>query len=90
MINDTGVPIEKSIFLVSGVQGPTLLTPTSGGGASLFELIGVGIVSIVMWKMSRSNSLRRAGGSHRSDPKVPSEKTPTGTHELPDVSKPKE
>lgn len=77
LINDTGEPIEKSMFLVSNVHGPTLLTPTSGGGASLFELIGVGIVSIVMWKMSRSNSMRWAGGSHGSDPKVPSEKTPS-------------
>lgn len=54
LLNDGGVPVDKSVFIVSEVSGPGLLSPTSGGAASLFELVGVGLVSIVLWKLSNN------------------------------------
>ena len=52
LLNNTGVPVDKSIFIISEISGPELLLPASGGGASLFELVGVGLVSIILCKLS--------------------------------------
>ena len=54
LFNDAGVPVDKSVFIVSEVSGPGLLSPASGGGASLFELVGVGLVAMVLWKLSKN------------------------------------
>ena len=54
LFNDAGVPVDKSVFIVSEISGPALLSPASGGGASLFELVGVGLISMVLWKLSKN------------------------------------
>ncbi|UCG61257.1 MAG: CPBP family intramembrane metalloprotease [Candidatus Zixiibacteriota bacterium] len=56
LLNDTGGPAGKSVFLASSVSGPSLVTPPPGGGASLFELVGVGIVALILWRMSKVKS----------------------------------
>ncbi|MFC2135831.1 lysostaphin resistance A-like protein [Bacteroidota bacterium] len=54
LLNDTGVEVEKTILLVSNVTGPNLLTPTEGGGTSLFGLVGVGTVSLILYYLKKA------------------------------------
>lgn len=56
LLNDSGVAVEKTILIISNVKGPALLAPTSGGGASLFELLGVGLVSLILYKIQKAKS----------------------------------
>ena len=48
-----GVSASDAVFLVTEVEGPTLLVVTKAGGASVFELIGVVVVSLIIWFMSK-------------------------------------
>jgi len=51
LLNDVGIPAEKALLIVSKVEGPSILVNPLGGGAGLFELIGVGLVSLILWKI---------------------------------------
>jgi membrane protease YdiL (CAAX protease family) len=53
LLNDIGQSTDKVLFLASNVDGPNLLVAPTGGGAGLFELIGVGIVSLILWRITR-------------------------------------
>lgn len=53
LLSDTGGPAENAIFVVSDVTQRRLLTSPTGGGAGIFDLIGVGLVSLILWRMSR-------------------------------------
>lgn len=53
ILGTDGVTISDAAFLVTEVEGPTLLIVTKSGGASLFELIGVGMVSLIIWFMRK-------------------------------------
>jgi len=52
-LNDAGGSVDNTLFLASKVEGPHLLVPPSGGGAGLLELLGVGLVSFILWRMSK-------------------------------------
>jgi membrane protease YdiL (CAAX protease family) len=51
-----GVSPEEACFLVTNVDGPTLLVGTKFGGASIFELIGVGVCSLVIYLISKKRN----------------------------------
>jgi membrane protease YdiL (CAAX protease family) len=53
LLNDVGGLTDKTLFLASKVKGPGLIITPSGAGAGLFELFGVGLVSLFMWRMSK-------------------------------------
>lgn len=53
LLNDVGGPAENALFIVSRVECPPLIGTPSGGGAGLFELIGVGLVSLILWKTTK-------------------------------------
>jgi membrane protease YdiL (CAAX protease family) len=55
LLNDIGTSAEKSLLIISEVSGPELLTPGTAGGASLFELVGVGLVAVILWKLPDKN-----------------------------------
>jgi len=40
------------IAAIAVIVGPPLLVNPSGGGAGLFELIGVGLVALILWRLS--------------------------------------
>jgi membrane protease YdiL (CAAX protease family) len=44
-----GVNLEEACFLVTEVNGPVLFVVTIAGGASIFELIGVGLCSLILF-----------------------------------------
>jgi membrane protease YdiL (CAAX protease family) len=52
LLNDVGGSIDKTLLIASTVEGPNLIVTPSGGGAGLFELIGVGLVSLLLWRLS--------------------------------------
>jgi len=53
LLNDTGGSLDNTLLLASKVEGPHLLVPPSGGGAGLLELLGVGLISFILWRMSK-------------------------------------
>lgn len=53
LLNDTGGAAKNSIFMVSEVAQKKLITNPTGGGAGIFELVGVGVVSFILWKFVR-------------------------------------
>jgi membrane protease YdiL (CAAX protease family) len=48
-----GVNLEEACFLVTKVDGPILLVVTKAGGASIFELIGVGLCSVIIFLINK-------------------------------------
>ena len=54
-LGSTGVPASEAAILVTEVKGPTLLVVTKAGGASVFELVGVAVVSLIIWFMSKKS-----------------------------------
>jgi membrane protease YdiL (CAAX protease family) len=58
LLNDIGGPSDNALLLTSKVKGPALIVGASGGGASLLELAGVGLVSLILWHISRTNKYR--------------------------------
>jgi len=52
LLSDVGGTADKALLLVSKVDGPSLMVNPSGGGAGLFELIGVGLVALILWRLS--------------------------------------
>jgi len=48
MLGTVGLAENNALILITQVDGPVLLVPTRSGGASLFELIGFGIVSLML------------------------------------------
>jgi len=44
-----GVNLEEACFLVTNVNGPILLIVTKAGGASIFELLGMGLCSLIIF-----------------------------------------
>jgi membrane protease YdiL (CAAX protease family) len=56
ILGTTGVTPDEACFLVTNVDGPTLLVATKSGGASLFELIGVGICSLIIFLIKKKGS----------------------------------
>jgi membrane protease YdiL (CAAX protease family) len=55
LLNDIGGSSDKTLLLASKVEGPAFIVAPSGGGAGLLELVGVGLVSLILWHISRSN-----------------------------------
>ena len=55
LLNDIGAASDNTLLLASKVEGPALIVGASGGGASLLELLGVGLVSLILWQISRSH-----------------------------------
>ncbi|MFC1784931.1 lysostaphin resistance A-like protein [Candidatus Neomarinimicrobiota bacterium] len=53
LLNDTGGAVENTLLIASKVEGPELLVAPSGGGAGLFELAGLGLISFILWRMSK-------------------------------------
>ena len=51
-----GVNPEEACFLVTNVDGPILLVVTKAGGASIFELIGVGLCSLIIFLINRKRN----------------------------------
>lgn len=49
LLGTAGLSSDEAIFLVTNVEGPVMLVSTKAGGAGLFELIGVLIVSLIMF-----------------------------------------
>lgn len=48
LLGSVGLRSDEAVFMVTKVDGPALLVSTKAGGAGLFELIGVIIVSLTM------------------------------------------
>jgi membrane protease YdiL (CAAX protease family) len=53
LLNDVGRTADNTILFVSKVEAPSFIASPSGGGAGLFELIGVGLVSLLLWQISK-------------------------------------
>ncbi len=53
LLNDVGKTVDKTLLLVSKVEGPSFIVNPSGGGVGLFELLAVGLVSLILWQMSK-------------------------------------
>ncbi|UCC79918.1 MAG: CPBP family intramembrane metalloprotease [Candidatus Zixiibacteriota bacterium] len=53
ILGTPGVTLEEACFLVTSVDGPVLLVVTKQGGASLFELVGMGICSLIIYLIYR-------------------------------------
>ena len=51
-----GVNLEEACFLVTNVDGPILLVVTKAGGASIFELIGVGLCSLIIFLINKKRN----------------------------------
>jgi membrane protease YdiL (CAAX protease family) len=59
LLNDIGGSSDKTLLLASKVEGPALIVAPSGGGAGLLELVGVGLVSLILWHISMGNKYRQ-------------------------------
>ena len=55
ILGTDGLSIEEACFLVTKVDGPILLVVTKAGGASIFELIGMGLCSFIIFLIKRIN-----------------------------------
>ncbi|UCE17067.1 MAG: CPBP family intramembrane metalloprotease [Gemmatimonadota bacterium] len=54
LLGSVGLSSDEAVFLVTKVEGPALLVSTKAGGAGLFELIGIMIVSLIMFLMRKN------------------------------------
>ncbi len=48
LLGTVGLAENNALLLITHIDGPVLLVPTRSGGASLFELIGFGVVSLIL------------------------------------------
>jgi membrane protease YdiL (CAAX protease family) len=60
LLGDTGGPAENAIFIVSDVTQERLITSPTGGGAGIFDLIGLGVASLILWRMGKKNPADRS------------------------------
>lgn len=60
LLGSVGLNSDEAIFMVTKVEGPAMLVSTKAGGAGLFELIGVIIVSLILFLIRRKLSKRNA------------------------------
>jgi membrane protease YdiL (CAAX protease family) len=51
-----GVNLEEACLLVTNVDGPILFVVTKAGGASIFELVGVGLCSVIMYLIRKKRN----------------------------------
>jgi membrane protease YdiL (CAAX protease family) len=58
ILGSVGVTPDEALCLVTEVKGPGLLVNTKAGGAGGVELVGVGIVSLILWQMSKRSRKR--------------------------------
>jgi len=58
LFGSVGLSSKEAVFMVTKVEGQAMLVSTKAGGAGLFELIGVVIVSLIML-LIRENVLNR-------------------------------
>ena len=49
LLGTVGLAENNALLLITQVDGPMPLVPTRSGGASFFELIGFGVVSLFLW-----------------------------------------
>jgi len=56
MLGTVGLAENNALLLITQVDGPVLLVPTRSGGASLFELIGFGVVSLILLYLKNRRS----------------------------------
>ena len=56
ILGTPGVNQEEACFLVTDVDGPILLVVTKAGGASIFELIGVGLCSLIIFLLNKKRN----------------------------------
>lgn len=61
LLGDTGGPAENAIFIVSDVAQKRLITSPTGGGAGVFDLIGLAAVSLILWKMGKEKPSSQIG-----------------------------
>ena len=55
LLGSVGLNSDEAVFMVTKVEGPAMLVSTKAGGAGLFELIGVIIVSLIMFSIRRKS-----------------------------------
>jgi hypothetical protein len=53
LLGSTGSGIDDAVYAVTRVSGPELLVSTEAGGAGGFEMLGVALVSFLLWRMKR-------------------------------------
>lgn len=53
LLGSVGLNSDEAVFMVTKVEGPAMLVSTKVGGAGLFELIGVIVVSLIMFLIRR-------------------------------------
>lgn len=51
LLGSTGTGIDEAVCLVTHVEGPELLVSTRAGGAGGSEIVGVVLVSLLLWRM---------------------------------------
>jgi len=56
LLGSVGLSSDEAVFMVTKVEGPAILVSTKAGGAGLFELIGIIIVSLIMFMIRKSLS----------------------------------
>lgn len=60
LLGSVGLNSDEAVFMVTKVEGPAILVSTKAGGAGLFELIGVLVVSLIMFLIKRIYLKRNA------------------------------
>jgi len=58
ILGSIGLEPGNAIVLVTEVDGPILLINTKAGGAGLFELVGYGVVSLILWFIAKRLKFR--------------------------------
>jgi membrane protease YdiL (CAAX protease family) len=58
-LGSVGLNSDEAIFLVTKVEGPEILVSTKAGGAGLFELIGVIVVSLLLFSLNNISKRRK-------------------------------
>jgi membrane protease YdiL (CAAX protease family) len=52
LLGSVGVEPGEALLLVTDVRGPALFVSSRSGGAAVFELVGVVLASLILWKRS--------------------------------------
>ena len=50
-----GKPMDEALLLASNVTGPPLLQGPRSAGAGLFDLIGMAVVALILWKIAQQH-----------------------------------
>lgn len=56
LLGDSGGAAENAILVVSNVAQKPIITSPTGGGAGIFDLAGVAIVSLILWRVHKRKS----------------------------------